>query len=183
MMKIKGVIKCASLVLCSVCLLHCLGFRAECLDYSANAPSYLNYNDVFYIEVNTSQLGRGTIMLPDNYKFDNITTANNSYQLFNKTSGTMSGRFITQNGTSYSFRFSAFSSGQYQTSSGGVSTWTGLTVTQLYTTNGSIDGNNGLKVYNVADSDKIMITILIIGVFFMVLFNSLLFILNRKRGD
>ena len=181
-MKNKGVLKCASLVLCLVCLLHCFVFPVACLDYSANPPSYINYR-CFYIEVNTSQLGRGTIILPDNYKWDDISTYNNSTQLINKTSGTLTGRFVTQGGTTYSFRFSAFNTPQYQTTSNGISTWTALTVTQLYTTNGSIDGNNGIKVYNVADSDKIFITILIIGVFFMVLFNSLIFILNRRRGD
>ena len=73
MMKNKGVLKCASLVLCLVCLLHCFVFPVACLDYSANPPSYINYR-CFYIEVNTSQLGRGTIILPDNYKWDDIST-------------------------------------------------------------------------------------------------------------
>ena len=180
----KRVIKCINLVLCLVLLALFCVCPCECLDYSADSPSYITKSGCFYIEVQTSQLGHCTIILPSNYQFDLISTYKNSDVLYNTTSGTMSGTVITASGDTYNFRFQAFSNAQYYRPNdiGTSYTWSTLTINRLVSTNGSILGTNGIKVYNIPDSDKIIISVVLVSSLLYIIFGSVILIFN-KRGS
>lgn len=178
----KRVIKCVSLLICSVFLLLCFVFPVACLDYSADSPSYISESGNFYIEVNTVEIGRGTIILPNNYKYDYLSTYDNSDELYNSTSSTLNGYIITTRGNRYQCRFSSFSPAQYYLGTGVGYGWQDLSISELYTSNGSILGSNGQKVYNVPDSDRIIISIVIIACLLYLIFTAVVMIL-RKRSD
>ena len=175
----KVVKKCVSLLICLVCLVPFFVFQVECLDYSEDSPSYVSEVGNFYIEVSTVELGRGTLILPNNYKYDYISTYSSGNNLYNTYSSTISGYIKLQNGNSYQIRFQGFSSAQYNSGSGVGYGYQDLTVNALYTTNGSILGTNGIKVYNIPDSDRILISVVLVAMLVYLVFGSVTFILRR----
>lgn len=181
----KRVIKCVSLVISLVCLVLFLSFPVVCLEYSDNVPNYVNEKGNFYIEVATSQIGAGTILLSNNYKFDYLSTYGSTEQLYNTTNSTISGYIYTTNNNYYQIRFTSLDTAQYYITGSGIGGnygWQDLTITKLVSTNGSILGDNGIKVYSVSDSDKIIITILIVTVS-LVLFGYVILLLFNRKGE
>ena len=176
----KKVNKCVILLICLVCLLHCFVYQAVCLEYSADSP--IGYKGNFYIQVGTTELGNCIIVLPNTYKFDYLSTYSDSLKLYNTMNSTLSGYVFTSN-NNYPLRFTALNTAQYQTTSGYQTTWNDLTINSLVKTNGSILGENGIKVYNVSDSDKIIITLLTISLVSVFVISFLTFVFNHKRSD
>ena len=178
----RGIKKCGILLMCLVLLLHCFVFQVACLEYSTDNP--IGYKGNFFIQVTTSELGNCVIILPNTYKYDYLSTYSNTYHLYNTTNSTISGQVIViSSNTSYPCRFTALNQAQYQTTSGYQTTWNDLTITSLTKTNGSILGDNGIKVYNVSDSDRIIISLFIIALISVYVISFLGFVFNRKRGD
>ena len=112
----KGLKKCLS------CLLVCIGlfttflsFQVSAAEYGAVYPDYLNQSSACFVECDTS-IGKGTIVLPINYKTDTIGFYGSGYDLFNCTSGTLTGQIVFENGSTYTCRASAFSTFQYRVS-------------------------------------------------------------------
>lgn len=182
----RGVFKCVSLLICLVCLLLCFVFPVACLDYSVNSPTYVKEKGNFYIEVQTSELGRGAILLANNYQVDILSTYGNTSELYNTLNSTLNGYFLTQNGTYHQLRFTTLSTAQYYIQSsgiGGTYGWQDLTITELYTTNGSILGSKGIKVRFFTDFEKLLLTSLIVVFTISFVLGGIKFIIKLKRGD
>lgn len=114
--------------------------------YTNEYPFYLPYVGAKYVEVESSTLGRCSLVLsasvPDNY----ISIGLNNSHLYNNTSSTLYGTVRTRNGSDYSVRFSAFSTPEYYISGGYNPTFTPLNITEIYNTN--------IKFVDYSDSDK-----------------------------
>lgn len=182
----KRVIQCVSLVICFLCLGLFLSFPADCLDYSNSYPSYLKEKGNFFIEVGTVELGRGSIILANNYKVDNLSTYGNTSELYNTLSSTISGYFLTQNGTYYQLRFTTLDTAQYYLSGSGIGGnygWQDLTVQNLYSTNGSILGDKGVKVHFFTDFEKLLVTMFIVICTVSFVIGGIKFIINLRKGS
>lgn len=114
--------------------------------YTNDYPAYLPYVGAKYVEVQSSSLGKCSLVLsasvPDSY----ISIGSNNNQLYNNTSSTLYGIVRTVNGTDYSVRFSAFSTPEYYTAGSYNPVYTSLNVTQIYNTN--------IKFVDYNDTDK-----------------------------
>lgn len=175
----KGFLKCVGLLICSVFLLLCCAFPSVCLDYSEDSPSYVPEKGNFYIQVSTTELGSCTFLLPNNYKADILSTRGNTLQLYNTTMSTINGYVLTSSGVYYRLRFNALDTAEYYTSTS-YGTWNDLTVSQLLTSNGSILGSNGQKVYLLSDFEKIIISCVI--VLLTLIFGCNIVIMFKRRG-
>lgn len=175
----RVIYKCVGLVICSVFLLLCFVFPSACLDYSEDSPSYVPEKSNFYIEVTTSELGNCTLILPNDYIENIISTRGTGVQLYNTTMSTLNGYVLTSSGTYYRLRFSALDTPDYYTNTQ-YGQWTDLTITQLKTSNGSISGANGQKVYILSDFQKIIISCVIVLLTMIFLCNVV--IIFKRRG-
>lgn len=183
-MKNKKVIKCVSLLICLVCLLLCCVCPVVALDYSENSPSYIREKGNFYIEISSVELGTGTILLANNYRVDILSTYGNSQQLYNTTSSTISGYLYTTSNNYYQIRFTSLNTPQYYVQGTGINYgWQDLTINQLVSTNGSIKGDNGIKVYFYSDFEKILISAIIIFFVLFFIFSGVRFVISFKKRD
>lgn len=110
-------------------------------EYGEQFPNYLKYSGGGYIEVQSSA-GSGTIIVPNQYKTNTFGFDNRGYNIFNCSSSTVTGRFITTNGTEYTCRFQGFSSAEIRPLNANAQTqYVALTVNQILNTNISFMDN------------------------------------------
>lgn len=153
-----------AILLVITCLSPCV-FAEE---YSDNYPNYLPTNSCAYIEVQTTQLGQGTLIFSIDKQFDTFSFYQNSYNISNQTNSTVSGYFIKKsNSESYTVRLRSLNTLQYQTNSSfGGSQYADLTVTQILNTNVQFDdlseNGRGNTVNKVSWENKPLFTSLIV---------------------
>ena len=154
-----------AIMLVITCLSPCV-FAEE---YSNKYPDYLPTNSCAYIEVQTTQLGQGTLIFSIDKQFDTFSFYQNSYNISNQTSSTVSGYFIKKsNKESYNVRLRSLNTLQYQTNlSIGSNQYVDLTVTQILNTNVQFDdlseNGRGNTINKVSWENKpIYITLMII---------------------
>lgn len=107
---------------------------AYCADYGQDFPTYIPYSGGAYCEV-LSTLGRGSIIVQDTYKTGYFGFSGSGYSLCNLSNVSITGKYIAQNGSEYSCRFSSFSTAQYYYESGTTREWRDLNITSIYNTN------------------------------------------------
>lgn len=103
-------------------------------EYGTDYPKYIPYSGGAYIEVQ-STLGRGSLVFQDTYKNNYFGFYGSGYDVFNISNSTITGQFITANGTTYQARLTSFNSIQYYYSQGTVREWRDLLTTKIYNTN------------------------------------------------
>lgn len=156
-------------------------FSAFAEDYGTEYPNYIEYSGGSYIEVQ-STLGRGTLIFQDTYKIGYLGFYGSGYNLCNISNGTMTGRFILENGTTYQARISSFSTPQYYYESGVTREWRTLNTTKIYNTNCELvdntshDRNNLLDIFN---GDAYEYTV--VSICFLILLVSV-FVYFKNRG-
>lgn len=132
-----------------VCLIM-LPFSAQAEEYGTDFPTYINYSGGAYIEVQ-STLGRGSLILQDTYKSGYLGFYGSGYSLCNISNSTITGKYVTNTGTLYNARFSAFGQAQYYYESGVTREWRDLAVTKIYNTNIGFIDETSLKRDNKID--------------------------------
>ena len=131
-------------------LIFIIPLNAYAAEYGNEYPSYLNYSGGAYIEVQSS-IGRGTLILPNTYKSNYIGFYGNGYNLCNLSNSTLTGRFVLQNGTTYTARFNAFSTSQYYYESGMTREYRDLSISKIYNTNCDFIDETTMERYNLID--------------------------------
>ena len=170
----KGVKKCLSCLLVFIGLFTgCLSFQCYAEEYGSAYPSYLSQSSACFVECET-YLGKGTIVLPINFKQNTIGFYGNDYELFNCTSSTLNGQFVLENGTTFTCRATSFNKFEVRSSSEYYNQYSELGVMQIYNTN--VDflddiGERGNTVYSFTPFEQIVIVLLL---FIVVLFVPLL---------
>lgn len=114
-------------------------------EYGSEYPDYVKFSGGAYIEVQ-SAIGRGTIVLQDTYKTGYIGFTGDSYYLCNLSNSTITGRFVTTNGTVYNCRFSSFEAPQYYQDSGMSGQWRYLNTSDVLNTN--------VELIDLTDKDR-----------------------------
>lgn len=147
--------------LCVVCIFT-LGILSTCLftcsAYSNQYPEYLNYADCAYIEIN-SNLGIGSVVIPHNYQFEYLTIYNDN-TIANIGTNTISGYFISQNGTSRQIRITSLGTLQYYYSQGYQTYYEDLTFSEILNTNinlNSVSSSAYDKVFNFSTYEILML--------------------------
>lgn len=154
-------------ILCSVgfsiILIICLAFQGMCSDLSSALPDYLNHSSGSFVECETN-LGKGVFVLPIS-TFENTIGFTRSGNLYNISNSTVSGLFITSNGTEYNVRAQSLNCFQYQsdnTSWGG--TYIDITVESVLSTNINIYdyfGENDIVHYSFSNFELIVVSMLV----------------------
>lgn len=169
----------------AVLMLWLSAFPSFAIEYNNSYPFYLPYVGAKYVEVESSTLGRGSLVLsasvPDSY----ISVGRSSNNLYNNTSSTLSGIFRTRNGTDYSIRFPAFSTPQYYTAGTYNPVYNELVITEIYNTNIKfVDYNNSDKqndTFIITDNvERLNITLSVVTV---ILLSACLFVIIFRRSD
>lgn len=159
----KGRLKCLSCsVIFTLLFIGCMSFQCFAEDYGATYPSYVNQSSASFIECQTN-LGRGSIVIPKNYQYNSIGFSGKQYNLMNINSGSISGYFVLQNGTTYTLSASGFSTFQYRSSSGSYYSWYDLTVSEIYNTNVQFADEQGTRanlIYDFSNYEKIMVSLI-----------------------
>ena len=164
----KGKFKCSNFLSVFIGLFIVLSaFPVYAAEYGGTYPDYVNQSFSCFVECNTS-LGKGSLVLPVNYRKDCIGFYGKSgTDLFNITSGTISGQFVLTNGTTYNVRAQGFSKFQYQTQDGYYNNYTDLNLSQIYNTNVQFmdeQSDRENSIFDFSMYEKIIISlILIIG--------------------
>lgn len=114
-------------------------------EYGSEYPDYVKFSGGAYIEVQ-SAIGRGTIVLQDTYKTGYLGFTGDRYYLCNLSNSTITGRFVTTNGTVYNCRFSSFEAPQYYQDSGVSGTWRYLNTSDVFNTN--------VELIDLTDKDR-----------------------------
>lgn len=122
------------LVLISAVCMCSFPLTVQAAEYGTDFPDYVKYSGGAYIEVQCS-IGRGTIVLQDSYKTGYIGFYSDSYNLCNLSNSTLTGKFVSSNGTIYNCRFSSYTIPQYYYESGVTHEWRNLNTTKIYNTN------------------------------------------------
>ena len=154
--------------------------------YTNDYPVYLPYVGAKYVEIQSSSLGKCTIVLsasvPDSYI--SIGISNNN--LYNNTSSTLYGMVRTVNGTDYSVRFSAFSTPEYYTAGSYNPTYSPINCTQIYNTNIKFvdynDTNKQNDTFIFTDNvERLHVVLAFADTFILVLF-FFFFVLRRSES-
>ena len=126
-------------------------FPVYAADYGTTYPQYVKQSNACFIECDTA-LGKGSIVLPVNYKRDYIGFyGSTGFDVMNLYSTTISGQFVLENGTTYSIRAQGFSKFQYQTDEGYYNNYYDLNVSNIYNTNVMFSDNLSDRVNTVFD--------------------------------
>ena len=175
----KGIKKCLS------CLLVCIGlfttflsFQVSAAEYGAVYPDYLKQSSACFVECDTL-LGKGTLVLPINYKTDTIGFYGDGYELFNCTSSTVTGQFVLENGDTYSCRATAFGVFQYRISDDYYNQYTDLGCFSIFNTNVEFldetdTRNNSIFDFTVTEQIFIVLDILLLFVLILILFRKVI---------
>lgn len=159
----KGRLKCLSCsVIFTLLFIVCMSFQCFATDYGKTYPDYVNQSSASFIECQTN-LGRGTIVIPKNYQYESIGFSGNQYNLMNINSGSISGYFVLQNGTTYTLSASGFSTFQYRNTNGNYYSWYDLTVSEIYNTNVQFADEQGTRanlIYDFSNYEKIMVSLI-----------------------
>lgn len=179
-MKRKVKILCSlGFIILYITLLCC---PAYAVDYGVQYPDYVPQSSGCFIECN-SNIGKGCLLLP--YEFvDNSIGYYNNNQFCNLTKSTINGVFITENGTSYSIRCTALGGFQYVYSTGYQSSYQDLTFNSIYNTNCTFlteNSENQNNVYHLSDTDKIIISLIVLIMFFNFFELSVLIIRGKSK--
>lgn len=168
----KGNLKCLNFLSVFIGLFIVLSaFPVYAAEYGGTYPDYVNQSSSCFVECNTS-LGKGSLVIPVNYKKDCIGFYGKSgTDLFNITSGTISGQFVLTNGTTYNVRAQGFSKFQYQTQDGYYNNYIDLNISQIHNTNvqfsdEQLDREN--VIYDFSIVDKIFISLDLILIFVII---------------
>ena len=154
--------------------------------YTNDYPVYLPYVGAKYVEIQSSSLGKCTIVLsasvPDSYI--SIGTSNNN--LYNNTSSTLYGMVRTINGTDYSIRFPAFSTAEYYTAGSYNPTYSPINCTQIYNTNIRFvdynDTNKQNDSFIITDNVERLHVILAFADTFLLTMFFFIFLLRRSES-
>ena len=170
----KGVKKCLSCLLVFIGLFTgCLSFQCYAAEYGAIYPDYLSQSSACFVECET-YLGKGSIVLPVNYKNDIIGFYGEDYELFNCTSSTITGQFVLEDGTTFTCRATSFNKFEVRSSDDYYNQYSELGVMQIYNTNVEFlddTGERGNTIYSFTPFEQIVIVLLL---FIVVLFVLLL---------
>lgn len=118
-----------------VCLISIFVFSVSsfAVTYSNDYPTYLPISGGAYFEVQCS-LGKVSLVFPDSFKNGTFGFSGSGSDIVNLTNSTVQGYLYTSSGASYSARLTRLSTLEYQPSSSS-STWSSITVSQIYNTN------------------------------------------------
>lgn len=161
----KGKSKCLSFLSVFIGLFIVLSaFPVYAAEYGETYPNYLNQSSACFVECNTS-LGKGSIVIPVNYRYDYLGFYGNGNDLMNCTTSTINGQFVLTNGNTYTIRAQSFSKFQYQSTNGYYNEWYDLNVSNILNTNVQLDdekGDRGNIIYDFSMYEKIVISLLVI---------------------
>lgn len=160
-------------LIASFFLLSVLSLPVCAMEYSTEYPSYLPISGGAYIEVQ-STLGSGTLVFPREFQTDTFGFSGSSFNLFNLTNVTVSGRFYTASGRDYRVRLSAFSTLEYYSeSSGWGGEWLSMSTSSIQNTNVRFIDNTTLTRAQESpvfdDGQRTMIPLLIVLLFVSVI--------------
>lgn len=123
-----------SLIVCISLVTTCLSLSAFAKEYSNNYPAYLPVSNCAYCEVNTTELGTGTLVFNMDYQFDTFCfSGHTGYKIANQTRSTVTGTFITNSGVSYPVRLTSLNTIEYKTSTNSI--YHKLNSTEILNTN------------------------------------------------
>lgn len=148
-----------------------LCFPTYAADYGRQYPPYLKQSAACFVECQTN-LGKGTVVLPQNYQYNYIGFSGKGSNIMNLQSSSISGQFVLENGTSYEVRASGFSTFQYYDSNGNWGSYYDLTVSQIYNTNVQFaddQGDRGNVIYNFSNYQKFIVVLLPLLLFVLII--------------
>lgn len=149
-----------------------LCFPTYAAEYGKQYPAYLKQSAACFVECQTN-LGKGTVVLPQNYQYNYIGFSGKGSNIMNLQSSSISGQFVLENGTSYEVRASGFSTFQYYYSNGNWGSYYDLTVSQIYNTNVQFtdeQGDRGNIIYNFSNYQKFVVILLCLSFCVMFVF-------------
>lgn len=167
-------------------VITCLNLFVFAEDYSSKYPDYLPTSSCAFIEVQTSELGQGTLIFSIDKQFDTFSFYGNGYNISNQTASNVSGYFIKKsNKESYSVRLRSLNTIQYQTNSSfGGNQYVDLTVTNILNTNVQFndltDNNRNNSIVNISNEIFPIYVVILISSFFICV---LLLILIYRRSS
>lgn len=174
-----------SLIVCILLVITCLGLSAFAASYSNNYPSYLPVSNCAYCEVNTTELGTGTLVFNMDYQFDTFCfSGHTGYEIANQTRSTVSGTFITNSGVSYPVRLTSLNTIEYRTKTN--STYYDLTTTKILNTNiqfvdNQSDRGNSITIFQPEIKPlSILVSILLVltGFYVLLYFFKVIYYVN-----
>lgn len=140
-----------------------LCFPISAVEYGEHYPAYLKQSGGCFIECQTN-LGKGSLVFARDYQFDYIGFYGGNSNLMNLQSGSISGQFVLQNGTTYDIRASGFSTFQYY-NTGDWGRYYDLTISQIYNTNVQFTDNQlnrGNVIYDFGNFELAVLALLVL---------------------
>ena len=140
------------------------------LAYADVYPAFAPLKGSMYIEAETT-LGRVLLLFPSNTA-GYITQYNNSADIVNTSSSTLTGRMYTGSSyfSEYTFRMSSFGGVQYQTTVGYTTTWVDIAVTEICNTNMQLLNNYSNTPPRNFDTVLNLLSVFLLGVIALCLF-------------